>query len=258
MFQVFLVCLLSVSCSKDDNETDTQVTITPTSISLYYEDTQQLSATNATSWNTEDEFVAEVNKNGLVTGGHVGTTKIVASNGKSSAICEVTIKPKYNLYDTPILDWNASTSSIKSQETHTFSSSSSSTILAYDYTKSSSNPCIVMYEFENNKLYSVSVFIDYQFHGYATNYLLERYQPVYSDKTSYTAIFADAYDKSKWRTCVGLGTVTISGTKLTRIMFMPASSLPSFQTNTRSAIAKVENEDTDIFSIIQNKIDYFQ
>lgn len=229
MLMSVFVCLFFVSCSKDDDETDTQVVISPSSMSLYYEDTKQLTANNATKWEAEDEFVAEVDNNGLVTGGHVGTTKIIASNDKSSAICEITVLPKYNLYDTPILDWNASVSTIESKETHKSSGSNSGTMLGYDYTKSSSNPCAVIYEFKNDKLCSVSVVIDCLWHGDAANYLLERYQPVYSDNTSYTAIFADAYAKEKWTTCVGLATITISGTKFTRIMYMPASSLPSLQ-----------------------------
>ena len=68
MLMSVFVCLFFVSCSKDDDETDTQVVISPSSISLYYEDTKQLTANNATKWDAEDEFVAEVDNNGLVTG----------------------------------------------------------------------------------------------------------------------------------------------------------------------------------------------
>ena len=83
--------LCITSCSKNDE--DIQVTITPSNITMYYEGTKQLSAVNANSWSTEDDFVAEVDGKGLVTGGHVGKTKIIASNGKNSAFCEVTVSP---------------------------------------------------------------------------------------------------------------------------------------------------------------------
>ncbi|MBO7098871.1 MAG: Ig-like domain-containing protein [Bacteroidaceae bacterium] len=233
LYFIAVVAMCFFSCSKE-NETDTQVIITPTSISMYYKDTKQLSATNATSWRTEDDFVAKVDMKGLVTAGHVGTTNIIASNNKNSATCEITVKPKYNLYDTPILDWGASISKIKSQETHKTASTSTSSMLGCDYSKNSSNPCLVTYQFENDKLKVVFVYLNLQSYGDASNYLLERYEPIYTEQTDYTVIFSDANSKEKWKTCVELQTTTVSGTKLTSIMYFPASELPSMQTDTRA------------------------
>lgn len=254
------VCLSLSSCSKENDE-DVQVTLSPSNISMYYEGTKQLSAVNATSWKTEDDFVAEVDNKGLVTGGHVGKTKIIASNGKHSAFCEVTVIPKYNLYDTPIIDWGASLSTIQNKETHVEGTSTSTKSLGYNYSKNSSNPCLVVYNFEDGKLNTIMVVLNYLSYPEAGLYLLERYQPVYTEKTDYTAIFADAYTKDKWKTGVGIQTTTLSGTKVTLIMYFPASRLPSMQENSRS-ISLNEKEldiiDSDTYSVIEEYIGMFR
>ena len=153
MFVMLSLSQCFISCSKDDDgETEQKVTITPTSITIHHDDTRQLSATNAKNWSSDDDFVAEVDGNGVVTGGHIGTTIITAQNGTSHASCKVTITPKYNLYDTPILDWGATMSSIQSKETHTHSSSSSNTtMLSYDYSKNGSSYAL-FYFFEGGKI----------------------------------------------------------------------------------------------------------
>jgi hypothetical protein len=249
--------LCITSCSKENDE-DIQVTITPSNITMNYEGTKQLSAVNATSWSTEDDFVAEVDGKGLVTGGHVGKTKIIASNGRNSAFCEVTVIPKYNLYDTPIIEWGASMTTITNKETHEKGSTSNPKTLDYNYSKNSNEPCLVVYNFEDGKLSNVMVVLKYLSYADAGLYLLERYQPVYAEKTNYTAIFADAYTKDKWKTVVGIQTKTLSGTKLTLIMYLPASKLPSMQAKSRcDSSAKMEVIDNDIKSVIAKNINMF-
>ena len=51
------------SCGDDkEDDSPTTLSVTPGSISLYYEDTQQLSAAGATSWSSENEFIAILKK----------------------------------------------------------------------------------------------------------------------------------------------------------------------------------------------------
>ena len=216
--------LFLTSCSKDDdNGTEQEVTINPKSISLYAEETFQLSATNAVAWSIGDDFIAKVDNKGLVTGGHVGTTTITAKNGRYSATCEVTVNPKYNLYDTPVLDWGASMSAIQSKETHSkSSSSSSSTMLAYDYSKNGTSYAL-FYFFEGGRMSRIVVYTDYLLYVNATKYLQERYYPMYAEKTDYFLMFADAYTKDKMKTVVGIQTTKLSGTDMTMISYIPAN-----------------------------------
>ena len=64
------------SCSNDDDDSGVDVSITPSSITMHYDDTQKLTSTNVDTWSSEDDFIATV-KAGIVTGGHVGSTKII-------------------------------------------------------------------------------------------------------------------------------------------------------------------------------------
>lgn len=69
------------------------ITLNKTSVMLKLGGTLQLKASNTGSsviWSTENKKIATV-KNGLVTAKSVGTVKIKAQSGKSSAVCKVTV-----------------------------------------------------------------------------------------------------------------------------------------------------------------------
>lgn len=219
-----IICLCATSCSKDDeSQVEQKVTISPTSITMHYGETSQLSATNANSWSSDDNYIAEVDNKGLVKGGHIGTTIITAKNGNSFAACEVTITPKYDIYDTPVLDWGATMSYIQSKETHPKSSSSStSSMLAYNYTKNGTS-CALFYYFEGGKMSRIVVYMDLLQYTNAGNFLLERYTLLSTDATDYFLMFTDAYTKEKMKTVVGLQTTKVSGTELTMITYIPAN-----------------------------------
>lgn len=79
-FLVLAACAL-VAC----NESSKDLQISPSSVNLYYEETQQvkvLSESGSFDWSTANDFHATVNSNGVITAGHVGSTVITASQGK--------------------------------------------------------------------------------------------------------------------------------------------------------------------------------
>ena len=226
-YLVFFMALVAslVSCSKDNNDDNESVnkdlSLTPSSISLYYEDTYQLTGNNVTKWETQDEFVAMVDSKGLVTGGHVGTTQIIASNGGQSATCQVTITPKYFLYDTPILEWGASMSTIQSKENHK-KSSGTSTMLAYDYSKNNIS-CALTYNFTNGKLSRIDIYMALSQYLTVSKYLMERYCPLSVEGQGDLVMYADGYTKGKMTTVIGLQTTKVSGTQLTYISYIPSN-----------------------------------
>lgn len=210
------LCFIFVSCSSDDDHDSVDVSITPSSISMYYDGSKQLNGANIDKWTSEDEFVASVDDNGLVKGGHVGETRIVGQSGKHKSYCDVTINAQYNLYDDPILDWGSSMSQIKSKERHSLENSSNDMLL-YDYSKSSTT-CIVNYGFENGKLKSILVWLPYSKYLTATYYLVERFQPADYDG-DLSVMYVDAYDKDKVKTAVLQSTYNNSGTTVTSIFY---------------------------------------
>lgn len=244
------VCgLLVTSCSKDE-VVEPNVILSTTSVSMYYEQTKQLAAENATSWRSEDDFVAEVDGNGLVTGGHVGTTRIVASNGSSSATCNVTILPRYNLYDAPILDWGASMTEIRNKETHEYSpTSSSATTLVYNFTHDTENPCLVMYSFENGKLIFIFVFLKWNYFAYAVDHLLERFHPMALDRVKQTALFGDAYTKDKLKTILTINLDELSGSPIVLITYGDAERANSEYESSKLKNSVQGNQNSNVLEI---------
>lgn len=182
-------------------QTSTPVTISPTTVTMFYDDTKQLSAPRATSWSSSNDFVAAVDENGLVKARHIGTTEITASRGKSKAVCSVTIKPMYSLHDNLNLSWGVSRDVIKTIETHKLDEETSEGNLVYDYSFDS-NKCYAIYGFKENKLVSVLVMMPFTKAlllqtGY---YLLERYQPYYYKGYDYYEI--DAMNEKDAKTIV--------------------------------------------------------
>lgn len=78
-----------------------------TSLTLYVGDSAPIetnfSEDTPLEYRDQNSFVAHVDKNGQVTGVHVGTTTVTV-NGIPVA---VTVKGKYNLYTEPVLEWGA-------------------------------------------------------------------------------------------------------------------------------------------------------
>lgn len=108
-----LPMLVFTACSDDD---ENSLSLDKSEISLYYEDEIKLIASDNVTWSSEDEFVAKVSSNGIVEGGHVGKTFIVASNGAETVKCAVEVKPKYNTFVEPVLDFGANKADIKAKE----------------------------------------------------------------------------------------------------------------------------------------------
>lgn len=231
-----------ISCGSDGDD-EPGISITPASVSMHYDDTQQLKADGATSWTVNDDFVAKVDGSGLVTARHIGTTQVIASNGKKSAICEVTVTPEYDLFDNPIFDWGASESSISSKESHAFLRGSDN-ILFYDFSKNSTS-CILGYSFKNGGLSSINAILNYSDYAKAGNYLIERYQPIGEDDGMF--VFLDALTKDKAKTLVGLTTMKLSGSTVTSIIFMSASTA----SNSGLSISNVLNEQMKNIEIVK-------
>lgn len=205
----------------------TPIVITPASISMYYDDTYQLSAEKAKKWSIDDDFIAKVDENGLVTGRHVGKTIITASNDYSSGSCAIEIKPKYTLFGNPILKWGASMSEIKASETHAYDESySSSTTLAFNYGFGSTT-CYALYMFKEEGLYGIMIMMPYSNANYLNvgYYLIERFQPIGQDGNLY--LFIDAMTIEKTKTTVGFEATGTGSSRLIQILY-------TYHTNTSS------------------------
>ena len=233
LFGVTLVTMFSagfVSCG-DDDDSDSTLVVTPSSVSMHFEDTKQLKADGATKWTTSDEFVAKVDSKGLVTGNHVGKAQIIASNGSSSGKCEIEITPEYSLYDDPYINWEASMSMVKSSVKKELTDSDEES-LTYKY-YIGNDICLMAYIFEDNKLKSILTLFSYTYYLRAGYYLIERFQPVYAGDDYYG--FADAMTSEKAKTLVLFRTFESGNTTLTSIYYAQHTQTSSSR-NTNNTI----------------------
>lgn len=99
-----LTTLAFVGCSSDNDDAIPdepkvpELTINRSEISLFAKGTESLSSNLGVIWESENDFIASVNEVGLVTGNHVGKTKIKATYEDKTKECEVEVKPTYSLY----------------------------------------------------------------------------------------------------------------------------------------------------------------
>ena len=248
---LYVMCTTLTACGGDNsNNTPTTLNVNPDVIKLYYEETRQLSSEGATSWNSENEFVAKVDNTGLVKGGHVGTTNVFASNDNAMGKCTVTIIPKHDLYDTPIIEWGATINTIMSKETHKLLSYTSDNYLGYDYSKNR-HSALLLYGFENSQLKSVSILMSLYDYTNAGDYLLERYQPISIDKANYQIIFIDAMTADNAKNVVALETTEMSNQTMTMIMYIQHNSATKVSAVHRSAVINNLSIPEEMLSILK-------
>ena len=235
------------SCGSDDDDDVKPLSVSPSSVSMKYDESQQLSASGATSWRSENEFVAIVDQNGLVKGRHIGTTDIVVSNGNSSGKCTVSITPRYTYYDLPILNWGASETQIRNAETHTYESKSGENLI-YSYTNGSVG-AVVMYGFKNGVLESVMQLTSKSHYVNAGYFLIERFQPYGESDGMF--IFGDNMDPDQAITLVGLDYMKLSSTTYTGTVYMKKSA--SSNAAPRRSMEMIPEEITTIIEKILHK-----
>lgn len=203
---VCAVAVVMVSCCKDD---DALIVLEETSksIELFHgEDVQvKLKSGNNIKWSSNNTWVAWVNDSGKVVGNHIGQTTIVAKNETNVENINVTVKPKYTLFDEPILSWGTSKANLMNSEGHRLISIvEDQKDVAYDY---SSEKYIITtaYDFEEERL-STSILIVTKSNKESfsdedlselIDYMLERYQIVtFNDSylSGMGVVFVNAYD----------------------------------------------------------------
>lgn len=164
-----LATLMMVGCSNDD---ETKLSLSTNNISIYSEDTEEITANEKVTWNSDDEFVASVSAKGVVTGEHVGKTKVTATSSDGESQCQVEVKAKYNTYADPVFSFGANKSTIKSKETRTLDNETSTGLL---FKPEKSTIGGVAYLFENEKMTGIGVNVKTASAMEATKFLIERY-----------------------------------------------------------------------------------
>ncbi len=172
-FWSFAVVFILASCSGSGDE---KFSINKNKLTLHYEETEQLTASESAEWISENDFIANVSSDGLVEGGHVGKTNILANSTSGSAICEVEIIPVYSTFIEPFLEFGVPKETVKSKETRNLYKEGSSSLL---YKGENSFVNSILYSFDDNgKLKGSAVGLSLTCASEAMKFLIERYLPI--------------------------------------------------------------------------------
>ncbi|WP_418671313.1 Ig-like domain-containing protein [Barnesiella intestinihominis] len=200
-FLAMLPMLVFTACSDDD---ENSLSLDKSGISLYFKDEIKLTASDNVTWSSEDDFVAGVSSSGVVEGRHVGKTFIVASNGAETVKCAVEVKPKYNTFVEPVLDFGSSKADIKVKEKRELRTDNATSLVYMD----NKDGVGVVYTFEDGKMKSCGlVLLQYKYAEDIMDFLLERYAPYTMDDDGDMFIFVNGMP-DKWDMIVSLSVET--------------------------------------------------
>lgn len=246
MKKVFYIGLLSVivftSC------TDGKFKLSPNSVSIYYGKEITVKAEGAVEtdvkWSTFDDFYADVDSKGKITGCHVGNTDIVAQYGNKMKTCNVEVLPLHTAHSSLHFNWGDNMSSIRSilgTPSATGTASSGTYYLIYKDRQYSNVE--LRYGFENGKLEVISVVGTgtSSFVENLTLHLKERY--AYIGESNGLYMFVDSYKEEKISMAVVLG---VSGYNLVAV-YMNYKSLTNAPS--RDALANSVFEDRIVEAI---------
>ncbi len=185
---LLLATLLTFTACSGDEPDNTK--LSQTSYIMYHGDKQSVNGSNCSDivWNSENEFVATV-KNNVITGQYVGKTTVNSTT--KNLTFSVEVRPKYNTYEEPYLDWGASKSAIKAKYGTPKSEDTNSLL----YQTSNSNAPIMLYVFENGEMSTCGVVCKVSTAYELGDFLVERYVPVKVDVDNYSATLLHCYGK---------------------------------------------------------------
>ena len=214
IFAILLMMPLFVACSSDSDNGD-EIVLKDKTITLNSLDKYQIEANlNGLNYSTQNEDVAIVNNEGLVTATFIGQTEIIVKKGASIGRLKVIVEPKHNLYETPNLNFGISKDDIIKK----YGKPSEDKGVSIGYNISGKTISSMMYIFDDNmKLKSSAVIVKGVYSKDLIPFLTERYFPISTEEL----MFANSTNPKKVTMIVALKTDNTS----TLVMYYPSAKL---------------------------------
>ena len=159
-FIIFTIIVLFSSCSSGGDDIDPFLYLKSTELELVCEDTVTLivetTGIEMLKWETDNDFSITVDNKGFIKANRVGETVVTVSDSESKlqAKCNITVKPKYNLYEEPILAFGKSQEEIIKLIDYPLAKE---TDIILTFTHPDDKIVMMMCNFENNKLVSITL-----------------------------------------------------------------------------------------------------
>lgn len=203
-----------VACSSDDNDNPAS---RHEDIVLTTGDTYMI--TDGANWQSEEPLIASITGN-VITAERVGVTRVYNEN----ASFDVTVNPRYYLYDDPCMQWGASTAAVNSfmRENGYTTMRQTDDMIVYD---GKGAAVFYGYLFEDGMLASVGVLVDaLAYNSVLSEFLMERYVTLYIDADAdleEALVGMSAIDKSMW---VVMSLCMFDGRLYVLVLYAPSSS----------------------------------
>ena len=107
----FALPLVFTSCDKTEEPISLPSSV---DVNIYESHAMEVSG----EWTSSNEFVATVDKKGVITAHHVGDAVITVVDGGRTASCKVNVKPVDTSYTFPAMIWGADVATVKSFNNH--------------------------------------------------------------------------------------------------------------------------------------------
>ena len=206
-YLLFMLALLPVvfftSCSSDD-DSESNFTLDKTELTLFHGESYLLKVSrnsNIPTFISENNFIANVDANGKITGNCVGETVVLVKHKDISKQCKVKVIPKITFIPEPYLAFGDTYENVRNVITKELQDKITQ-IRELDkgfavYLSIDNSTFIYVYSFKENKLSSVSIILnekDYLRSGKSLiNFISERFYP--TSQTGSTQLVLTSPDK---------------------------------------------------------------
>jgi len=188
-----LVVLCLAACATHE---EPLTIMSDTSVQLKYDGTHQFNlnkgnstvAANEIVWQSSDNKVGTIDKNGLFEGRKIGKTEVTASTQNGSFKAEVEILPYYTTYVEPVLDFYKTRQAIKALERRELTSEDGQTMI---YHIGNTKALSVIYIFEKDQMIGCGVFFNNKSLKPEVNTFLRERYPESITRGDYPGYLAD-------------------------------------------------------------------
>lgn len=154
-------------------------------------------------FSSQNPFVATVNETtGKITAMHIGKTKIDVTSDQGTNSVSVTVKPKYNIFKDPEIEWGISQYAVECRYGQPDEQDDEMMTYFFGNARDGDKHIGTAYSFKDDVLLSVLVIINNLYWSEAALHLAERFQYVGEQSDSY--VYIDALDSSKAKTMVAM------------------------------------------------------
>lgn len=188
---ILVICMIALASCKKDEQANI-INIKNINETMYSGDSVNINAQSSLPlvYASANEYNAIVSKSGIITAFFIGETDISVTDGTQTKLVHVRVKPKYDLYPDPFLQFGETRNSL----IYKLGQPSQKTDSAIFYLNYSESAQVIEYLFDSsNKLKSVAVFVKTSYSSELGGFLAERYFPIIPSDH----IFINAFKRNK-------------------------------------------------------------